>query len=322
MSEKVTNMWVWFWRWIPWEGTGLAYIRGLRLDPPLPLALALGLTLGAKGLGAEPSPNVTQFFRGFLIADSWESQGNPPSTPAPVIRPSMCQSSPTRWQARDDMTIVRPPLFAARTSQTQENIPVIMAFQCQLACRFWPETSRLTMERQHVFRAVQSLSGEVEVFGTQVFSGIRWKLVCGSKPSDHIYILEASKKNMNPWLRDLLKKKKKSYTSEHTRQLECKLRWDLNVGRKCMSCKQSLVKVHTLKMVFSIFHPSGGNPFSGHSHISTLEKRGRETERERERERGSSTSDNPLAWKWAPQANKFREKITVLRVCVNMHVKR
>ena len=135
----------------------------------------------------------------------------------------------------------------------------------------------------------------------------------------HLHPRSVQKKH-EPVTERSVKKKKKSYTSEHTRQLECKLRWDLNVGRKCMSCKQSLVKVHTLKMVFSIFHPSGGNPFSGHSHISTLEKRGRETERERER--GSSTSDNPLAWKWAPQANKFREKITVLRVCVNMHVKR
>lgn len=118
----------------------LAFIRGLRLDPPLPRALALGLTPGQRGLGADPSPSLTQFFgRGFLIAGGRESQGNPPSTPAPVIRPSMCQSRRTRWQAGDDTAVVLSPLFAAWTSQTQENIPVIMAFQCQLACWVWPE---------------------------------------------------------------------------------------------------------------------------------------------------------------------------------------
>lgn len=89
-------------------------------------------------------------FQGSLLAGGRESQGNPPSTPAPVIRSSMCQSRRPRWQARDDTSSVRSPPSAAWTSQKQENIPVIMAFQCQLACWVCATTPRLTMERQHV----------------------------------------------------------------------------------------------------------------------------------------------------------------------------
>lgn len=78
----------------------LALIWGLRLNPPS----SLDLTLRRKGARGRSKPEPDPLFRvqGFLIADSWESQGNPPSTPAPVIRPSTCQSRRTamtssRW---------------------------------------------------------------------------------------------------------------------------------------------------------------------------------------------------------------------------------
>lgn len=139
ISQNVTLI-LWMWTIEGW-GTGLGF--GLHPRPEAwsssSTALAMGLTLGQKGFEGRAKPKPDPVFGGFLIADGWESQGNPPSTPAPVIRPSMCQSSRTRWQARDDTVIVLSPLFAAWTSQTQENIPVIMAFQCQLACWVWPE---------------------------------------------------------------------------------------------------------------------------------------------------------------------------------------
>lgn len=103
---------------------------------------SIGTKTEAKELEVQQSPSLTQFqgFRGsWQQTGVWESQGNLPSTPAPVIWPSMCQSRQTRWQARDDTAIVLSPFFAAWTSQTQENIPVIMAFQCHLACWVWPK---------------------------------------------------------------------------------------------------------------------------------------------------------------------------------------
>ena len=178
----------------------------------------IGTNVGAKGLGAEPSPNVTQFFRGFLIADSWESQGNPPSTPAPVIRPSMCQSSPTRWQARDDMTIARSPLFAAWTSQTQENIPVIMAFQCQLACWFWPGTLRLTMERQHVCEPCKVYWERLRFLAHKCSVVLDENLFVEANHQITFTSTKLPKKYHEPVTERSVQKKKESYTSEHTRE--------------------------------------------------------------------------------------------------------
>lgn len=176
--------------------------------------------------------------------------------------------------------------------------------------------------------ALQSLLGKVEVFGTQVFGGIRRNLFVEVNYQIAFTSMKLPKK---PWTTREKYILKYNHTQVNTRQLQRKLQLDSNIGIKCVSYEWSLVKVHTffpsiLKLVFSIFQLSGRNPFSGHSHISIQAKweseRDSECEAERERERESCTSDNPLAWKWAPEANKFREKITVLRVCVNMHVKR
>lgn len=78
----------------------LALIWGPRLNPPSSLDLTLRRK-GARGR-SKPEPDPLFWVQGFLIADSWESQGNPPSTPAPVICPSTCQSRRTamtssRW---------------------------------------------------------------------------------------------------------------------------------------------------------------------------------------------------------------------------------
>lgn len=154
-----------------------------------PLALALGPKLGQKGSG-QSQTQVWPSFQGCLLPGGWESQGNPPSTPAPVIRPSICQSNPTQWQARDDTAIVLSPLFAAWTSQTLENIPVIMAFQCQTGCWDWPD--RRDWQRRETacsWGVLRRLLGKVEVFATPVFT-IRWK-------SDHIHIQGGWKKKKN-----------------------------------------------------------------------------------------------------------------------------
>lgn len=100
-----------------------------------PLTLALEPALGQRGLRLEVWPN----FQG----DSWKQAVWSPivtlSTPTPVIWPSMCQSRRPLWQVRDDTDIVCSPYFPAWTFQMLENVPVIMAFQCQLACWVWPE---------------------------------------------------------------------------------------------------------------------------------------------------------------------------------------
>ncbi|KAK5877399.1 hypothetical protein CesoFtcFv8_024905 [Champsocephalus esox] len=74
------------------EEVALAFIRGLRLHPPLPQLLHRDQRWG-KGAQGRAKPKPDPLFRG---SDGWKSQGNLPSTPAPVIWPSMCQSSPTR----------------------------------------------------------------------------------------------------------------------------------------------------------------------------------------------------------------------------------
>lgn len=77
----------------------LALIRGPRLNAPSSPDWTLRRK-GARGR-SKPKPDPLFWVQGFLIADSWESQGNPPSTPAPVIRPSTCQSrqpAMTSWR--------------------------------------------------------------------------------------------------------------------------------------------------------------------------------------------------------------------------------
>lgn len=126
------------------------------------------------------------FGGGFLLANGWDTQGNPPSTPAPVIWPSMCQSRRRRWQARDDMAIVPSPVFAAWASQTPENIPVIMAFQCHVARWVWPEL-RDWRWRDNMFVKFSEFIGIGWGFWHRSLKRYLMKLVCGSVPSDRIY---------------------------------------------------------------------------------------------------------------------------------------
>lgn len=183
---------LWIYVSLTLEITDLGF--GLYLRPEARSSSSTSFCIGtkseAKGLWgrAKPKSDPVSGVQGFLTADRWESQGNPPSTPAPVIWPSMCQSRRTRWQARDDMAIVLSPFFAAWTSQTQENIPVIMAFQCHLACWVWPEP-RDWQWRDNMFVSFAEFIGKGWGFWHTRVQWYKIKLVCGSERSVHIYIL-------------------------------------------------------------------------------------------------------------------------------------
>lgn len=130
-------------------------------------------------LRAKAKPKFDPVFGGFLLANGWDSQGNPPSTPAPVIWPNMCQSRRPRWQARDDTAIVLSPVFAAWASQTPENIPVIMAFQCHVACWVWPEPWDWQC-RDNMFVKFSEFIGKGWSFWHTSLRCYLVKLVCGS----------------------------------------------------------------------------------------------------------------------------------------------
>lgn len=93
-----------------WLGV-LALIWGPRLKPPSSLDLTLRRTGGSGSIKARALTHFPGSRPGFRIADSWESQGNPPSTPARVMRPSTCQSGPTpmtswRWHGRRPLCLL------------------------------------------------------------------------------------------------------------------------------------------------------------------------------------------------------------------------
>lgn len=146
-----------------------AFIRGLRLDPPHPLAHALEPLLGQR---RSEQSRVWPSFQGLLLTCSWKSQGNPPSTPAPVICPSMCQSSRTRWQAHDDMAIVLFPLCCLDISN-QRKRPSDYGISVSSGMLGLARTFEIYNGETTCLWALQTLLGKVEVFGTQVFNGIR-----------------------------------------------------------------------------------------------------------------------------------------------------
>lgn len=125
---------------------------------------------GKRGLRQSRAP-AWPSFQGFLIAGGRESQGNPPSAPAPVIWPSMCQSSRPRWQARDDMAMVHSPLLCCLDISKAGKHPSDYGISVSTGMLSLARTLRLTVERQHVCELCK-VSGKVEVFGTQVFNSI------------------------------------------------------------------------------------------------------------------------------------------------------
>lgn len=267
----------------------------------------LPLSNWSKGAQGESKAQVWPSFRGFLLANGWDSQGNPPSTPAPVIWPSMCQSRRPRWQAHDDTAIVLSPVVAAWASQTPENIPVIMAFQCHLACWVWPQPWRLTEQRQHGCEILRVYWEGLRFLAHK--SPVVFDETCLWKRAIRSHLLPS--KDREPWV-ETVSKIARMHTHKTT---SAETSTAFSYWQKiAFFYKQRILKVHiptplpSLKMAFSFFQLSGGNPFLGPSQV--------------ERTRENNTSDNRLAWKWAPRANKFREKITVLHICVNMHVKR
>lgn len=140
--------------------------------------LSLGPALGQRG-SRQSQAQEWPSFQGFLIAGDRESQGNPPSAPAPVIWPSMCQSSRPRWQAHDDTAIVHSPLLWCL------DIPVIMAFQCQLACWVWPEPWDWQCG-DNMFVSFAKFIGKGWGFWHTSVQQYYIKLVCESKLSVHI----------------------------------------------------------------------------------------------------------------------------------------
>lgn len=140
-------------------------------------------------------------------------------------------------------------------------------------------TLRLTMERQHVCELRWVYWERLRFLAHKCSLVLNKTCLWKQTITSHLHPFE----NHRAWVQKKIFKKN-LYTCKHTRQLQCKLQLHLNIGRKCISPEQSLMKVHifpsSLEKVFSIFQLSGGNPFSGPSHIRILEKRERVRERE------------------------------------------
>lgn len=220
-----------------------AFIRGPRLDPPHPLTHALEPLLGQR---RSEQSQVWPSFWELLLTCSWKSQGNPPSTPAPVICPSMCQSSRTRWQAHDDIAIVLFPLCCLDISNRRKR-PSDYGISVSSGMLGLARTLRFTMERQHVcelcklyWERLRYLAHECS---TELDKTCLWK--------------QTIRSHLAPW------SIQKPWTMSDT--IKRKLQLDLSRGRKCSCYEGSLVKVHTFssffKMVFQMFQLSGGNPF-------------------------------------------------------------
>lgn len=111
--------------------------------------LSLGLALGQRG-SRQSQAQEWPSFQGFLIAGDRESQGNPPSAPAPVIWPSMCQSSRPRWQAHDDTAIVHSPLLWCLDISKARKHPSDYGISVSTGMLSLARTLRLTVWRQHV----------------------------------------------------------------------------------------------------------------------------------------------------------------------------
>lgn len=110
-----------------------------------------------------------------------------------------------------------------------------MAFQCHLACWVWPKPWDWQW-RDNMFVSCTGLFiGKGWGFWHTNVQGSNIQLVCGSKLSDHIYILQETTKHEWNILKNIDTSK---HTCKHTRQLQCQLQLDWNVGRKCISSHQ------------------------------------------------------------------------------------
>lgn len=142
---------------------------------------------------------------------------------------------------------------AAWASQTPENIPVIMAFQCHVACWVWPEPWDWQC-RDNMFVKFSEFIGKGWSFWHTSLRCYLTKLVCASVLSVRIYF--------HP--------KPRSVKMLQKLRLRRKLQLHYNIGRKSLFSwtkprESSHFPPFSLKMAFPILQLSGGNPFSGPS---------------------------------------------------------